>query len=246
MRLTRTYLDAPLHVGSCIALSEAAFTHLVKVLRLSEGHEFIVFNGDGHDYLARLQHLGKRSAEALITSCTKVDNESTLRIQLAQAIARGEKMDWLLQKATELGVTGIAPIFTERTEVRLDAERGDKRMVHWRGVIASACEQSGRARLPELSEPMALATFVATVSSPFKLILDPQGLQTLNTLALAPDSHVTLVIGPEGGLSERDLATLKAHGFQSVRAGPRILRTETAGLAVIAGLQSLYGDWRSH
>ncbi len=245
MRLTRNYVDAPMAPDALIDLPEATAGHLLRVLRLGEGDACVLFNGDGADYHAVLQQVGKRGASARIVERRALRNESPLRVTLAQAVARGEKMDWILQKATELGVAAIAPIVTERTEVRLDGERSEKRLAHWRGVIASACEQSGRARLPTLSPPTALATYAAGLGADCKLLLDPEADAGIDRLPLRGDSTVALVVGPEGGLSERDLAALRAAGFQSVRLGPRILRTETAGLAVIAALQALYGDWRA-
>lgn len=244
MRLTRTHVDLPLVTGATLALPEPAFAHLVRVLRLGEGDACIVFNGDGHDYAARLVNVSKRGAFVHMEQRTAVLLESPLRVHLAQAIARGEKMDWVLQKCTELGVAGITPLFTERTEVRLDGERGDKRMAHWRGVLTAACEQSGRASLPSLDEPQTLAAYAAASTGGQRLLLDPEATRTLDQLDLQPDNPVAVVIGPEGGLSERDLATLSAAGFVGIRVGPRILRTETVGLAVIAALQALYGDWR--
>lgn len=240
MRLTRTFIDAPLAIGTIATLSENATAHLVRVLRLGLGDACIVFNGDGHDYEARLVSLGKRGAEIEVMSSRSVANESPLRITLAQAIARGEKMDWVLQKATELGVAAVVPLVTERTEVRLDAERGEKRAAHWRGVVAAACEQSGRARLPELGAPIALRDWVAAAVPGW--FLDP--LADLASWQLPTEDAFTLVVGPEGGLGDRDLATLRGAGFRGLRLGPRVLRTETAGLAAIAALQALRGDWR--
>ena len=240
MRLTRTFMDAPLAVGTVATLSENATAHLVRVLRLGLGDACVVFNGDGHDYEARLVSLGKRGAEVELMSRRAVATESPLRITLAQSIARGEKMDWVLQKATELGVAAIVPIVTERTEVRLDAERGEKRGAHWRGVIAAACEQCGRARLPELAAPMTLRDWLADATPGW--FLDPLADVSLERLPQA--DAVTLVVGPEGGLGERDLAALRAADFRGLRLGPRILRSETAGPAAIAALQALRGDWR--
>jgi 16S rRNA (uracil1498-N3)-methyltransferase len=246
MRAIRQYVEAALRPGTTVALTEAALQRLVRVLRKGPGDAVVLFNGDGHDYAARLLAVGKRGGEAEVLERQPARPESPLRITLAQALARGEKMDLVLQKAVELGVDAFAPIVTERTEVRLDAERSERRMQHWRGVLAGACEQSGRARLPALSEPRALHDFAAQVvatapGGDVRLVLDPaQG----RALALAPDARVTLVVGPEGGLSERDLATLRAAGFEGLRLGPRVLRTETAGLAALAALNALYGDWR--
>jgi 16S rRNA (uracil1498-N3)-methyltransferase len=204
----------------------------------------VLFNGDGHDYTARLLTREKRGAAVEIVGRHAVGNESPLRITLVQGIARGEKMDLILQKGTELGVAAFAPAATDRTEVRLDAERSDKKMAHWRGVLASACEQSGRATLPELAAPRALADAVAAVATPHRYLLDPEAGDAIADLGLARDAQVTLAIGPEGGFSDRDRAALKAGGFLGLRLGPRILRTETAGLAAIAALMAMYGDWR--
>lgn len=242
MRTIRSFVDAPLSPGAIVTLSETASGHLVRVLRLGLGDPVVLFNGDGHDYAARLVSLGKRGAEAEVLSASPVANESPLALTLAQGVARGEKMDLVLQKATELGVAAIAPVNTERTEVKLDAERAAKRLAHWRGILAAACEQSGRARLPRLAEPGSLAAYAAAETATLKLMLDPAGELSLPELALAPGDTVALAVGPEGGLSDRDRATLHAAGFRGLRLGPRILRTETAGLAAIAALQALYGD----
>lgn len=244
MRRIRHYIDAPLAIAMRLALPEAATAHLVRVLRLGVGDGFALFNGDGCDYPARLVAVTKRSAEAEVLDRIELGNESPLQITLAQGIARGEKMDLILQKATELGVARIAPVLTERTEVKLDGERLEKKMLHWRGVIASACEQSGRARLPVLFEPQLLASFVAGDGNARRFTLDPEAKQILATAAIDAGQGLSLVIGPEGGLSERDLIELRAGGFEGLRLGPRILRTETAGLAAIAALNALYGDWR--
>jgi 16S rRNA (uracil1498-N3)-methyltransferase len=241
--LSRSYLEAPLAVGGFATLSENATAHLVRVLRLGLGDACIVFNGDGADYEARLVGLGKRGAEVEVMARHLRRSEPALRITLAQALARGEKMDLVLQKATELGVSRIVPISTERSEVKLDAERSEKRLVHWRGVIAAACEQCGRARLPELAPPQALRDWLADTGEA-GWYLEPEAEHALPELGLGADASVTLVIGPEGGLGERDLGALRTAGFRGLRLGPRVLRTETAGLAAIAALQALYGDFR--
>ena len=240
MRTIRCHVDAPLSVGATATLSETASGHVVRVLRLGVGDAVVLFNGDGHDYDARLVAVGKRGAEAEVLGARRLANESPLVITLAQGVARGEKMDLVLQKGTELGVAAFAAINTERTEVKLDAERSAKRMAHWQGVLVAACEQSGRARVPALAPPVALAQWAGGPHAGLKLMLDPEGELTL--AALPATDTVTLVVGPEGGLSERDLATLRAAGFKGLRLGPRILRTETAGLAAIAALQSRLGD----
>ncbi len=256
MRLTRCYIDAPLMAGDFVPLSESATVHLTRVLRLGLGSRIVLFNGDGCDYDAELSSLEKKSARAEVLAARAVNTESPLRLVLAQAVARGEKMDFVLQKATELGVSGIVPLITERTEVRLDAERGEKRLMHWQGVIASACEQSGRARLPALGQVATLANWLGSAAIPGLDAHDAATAQRLPTFYLDPDAETSLrdlpdaahagacfVIGPEGGLGERDLAQLRAAGALGLQLGPRVLRTETAGLALLAAMQALYGDF---
>jgi 16S rRNA (uracil1498-N3)-methyltransferase len=243
MRLTRVYVDLPLAPGARVALPESAGAHLVRVLRLREGDACVLFDGHGRDYDARLLAATRRGVEAEIVGVRTVDNESPLRLVLLQGIARGEKMDLILQKATELGVHAIAPVFADRTEVRLDGERLQKRMDHWRSVVISACEQSGRARIPHLMPARGLAEAAAALDADaLKLTLDPVGEHRFETLS-PPAGAVVVGIGPEGGWSDKDRAVLHTHGFSGLRLGPRVLRTETAGLAAIAALQARFGDW---
>ncbi|WP_267123122.1 16S rRNA (uracil(1498)-N(3))-methyltransferase, partial [Xanthomonas sacchari] len=185
MRLTRCHVELPLHAGAELSLPEDVANHLLRVLRLREGDPCVLFNGDGCDYPAELLQAGKRNASVRIGAAQPVDNESPLAITLLQGVARGEKMDLILQKATELGVAAIVPVWAERTEVKLDAARVDKRVAHWRSVVISACEQSGRARVPQLSAPLALADAArAAADSPCRLILDPQGEHRLRSLVI--------------------------------------------------------------
>ncbi|OLH99263.1 16S rRNA methyltransferase [Xanthomonas oryzae pv. oryzae] len=243
MRLTRSHVALPLHCDQEVALPEESANHLLRVLRLREGDACILFNGDGSDYHARITVAGKRDARALVERVEPLSNESPLRITLMQGIARGEKMDLILQKATELGVAAIVPVIAERTEVKLDAARTEKRVAHWRSVVVSACEQSGRARLPSVATPLGLQDAAqASDTHALRLTLDPQGEHRLGTLASSIPQHIVVAIGPEGGWSPRDRATLAEAGFSGLQLGPRILRTETAGLAAIAALQSRFGD----
>ncbi len=249
MRVIRAFVDMPLAIGARVALPEAAAAHLVRVLRLREGDDCVLFNGDGRDYAARITVAGKRETLVEVRATRAVDNESPLRITLLQGIARGEKMDLILQKATELGVARIVPAEAERTEVRLDGARMEKRLAHWRSVVASACEQCGRARVPDVVDPAAIATIAAHVDdAALKLTLDPAGPHGLSSLALpaayVANAGIAIAIGPEGGWSPRDRGQLQAAGFEGLRLGPRILRTEPAGLAAIAALQALHGDLR--
>jgi 16S rRNA (uracil1498-N3)-methyltransferase len=244
MRLTRVYVDARLAAGAIVALPEAASGHLLRVLRLDVGDACVLFNGDDFDYPARIVSAGKRDASVELGEPRLPGNESALRVVLLQAVARGEKMDWIVQKATELGVDGIVPVLSERTEVKLDAERADKRVAHWRGIATASCEQSGRARVPAIAAPQALAKAVqALPDDAYRLILDPDASAiALKALDLAGDALVWVAIGPEGGWSPRDLAQLENAAFRGLRLGPRVLRTETAGIAAIAALQARYGD----
>ena len=243
MRLTRVHVDQALRAGSEIALPEGPATHLSRVLRLGVGDACVLFNGDGHDYPARIVALGKRELRVAIDAATAVERESPLRLVLLQGIARGEKMDLILQKATELGVAELRPLWSQRSEVKLDAARAEKRLAHWRSVVASACEQSGRARVPEVAAPLALSAALAALpAGGLRLILDPDGELAFSTLSVDADAPVHLAIGPEGGWSPLDREQLRAAGFAGLRLGPRILRTETAGLAAIAALQARFGD----
>jgi 16S rRNA (uracil1498-N3)-methyltransferase len=242
MRLTRCFVESVLAPGTQTALPESVAAHLLRVLRLREGDDCVLFNGDGCDYAARIAVAGKREVRAEVLSKTRLGNESPLRIVLLQGIARGEKMDLILQKATELGVAAIMPVQSERSEVKLDAERAIKRVEHWRSVMVSACEQSGRALLPLLSVPMSLADAARSVDAALKLTLDPDGEHALAALTAPSPLSVCIAIGPEGGCSPRDREVLQTAGFNGLRLGPRILRTETAGLAAIAALQSRFGD----
>jgi len=243
MRVTRCPVDLPLQVGLTLSLPEDTANHLLRVLRLREGDGCILFNGDGHDYAATVVAAGKREAQVRIDQSLPVDRESSLRITLLQGVARGEKMDLILQKATELGVAAIVPVNAERTEVRLDGARAEKRVAHWNSIVRSACGQSGRAAIPLVEAPTALATAMSMLpGNALRLTLDPLGSQHLSTLDAAPADGIVIAIGPEGGWSPRDRGQLEQAGFQGLQLGPRILRTETAGLAAIAALQARLGD----
>lgn len=243
MRTIRCYINVELKVGDEIQLPEVTSNHLVRVLRLEPGDSFHLFNGNGLEYQARLSGNSKKYTTALITSSHHPDTESKLRIHLYQSIARGEKMDLILQKATELGVTAFTPIVSDRTEVKLDNDRAEKKLHHWQGVIRSACEQSGRSVLPALNPPIAIKQLALNSHSAQALYLDPKADHRIKSLQISCAEDIILAIGPEGGFSDRDIELLQIAGFQGVSAGPRILRTETAGIAFIAALQSQFGDW---
>ncbi len=240
MRTTRIFVDAELRVGARLSLPAAQARHLAQVLRLGPNDEFVLFNGDGRDYQARLLEPSRHAAMVRIEGRGDAESEQPLDIRLALGISRGERMDFALQKAVELGVGRLTPLFTKRSQVKLDGARLDKRMEHWRGVVIAACEQSGRRRLPILDRAQPLAHWLETQTAG-ALLLDPLAPLPLTRLP-APESAVTLLVGPEGGLApdERDAAYRR--GLRGVRLGPRILRTETAPLAAIAVVQALWGD----
>ncbi len=246
MRIPRVLLPTVLRAGDEHELPPGAFDHLVRVLRLAVGRPLRVFDGRGVEFHATLVEVGKRGARVCLGDAAAALAPSPLRITLAQGLARGEKMDWILQKATETGVAAIQPLQTERTEVRLDEERGERRMAHWRGVVIGACEQCGRAELPELSPPMALVDWLALklaepVAGQVRVFLDPEGSVGMDSCKVVPASLLA-VVGPEGGFSERERSLFTRAGFTGWRLGPRILRTETAGIALLAVAQAKWGD----
>jgi 16S rRNA (uracil1498-N3)-methyltransferase len=243
MRTTRIHIDQPLDLAAEVALSAQAAEHVARVLRMNPGDAVTVFNGDGHDYAATLVAVGKRDVIVRIDSRAAIGNESPLALTLVQGVARGEKMDLIVQKATELGVSRIVPVFTERSEVKLDASRAEKRLIHWRAVATSACEQSGRVRVPDVTPAQTLQTWIDGLEDDGtqRLALLPEGTLRPRDVTFGKTGG-WLVVGPEGGLGDRDIATLNEAGFHGLRLGPRILRTETAGLAALAALQALHGD----
>ena len=247
MRIPRLYLPVALISDSVVALNADAAHHVTRVLRLEVGAAVCLFNGGGGEYQAILHSINKSQVHAQILSYSPREAESPLQVTLAQGIPRGERMDYTLQKAVELGVARIAPLFSERCEVRLEGERLDKRLHHWRGIIVSACEQCGRTRIPPLANPMTLQHWLPTSNlsgDGLHLVLDPRAPYSLAHYAKPADNNITLLIGPEGGLSDPEITAAEDVGFTRIRVGPRILRTETAGIAVLAALQSQWGDLR--
>lgn len=215
--------------------------HLLTVLRLQAGHPLVLFNGDGNDYSATLHLENKRTAYAQIDTQLAINLESPLVIHLGQGISKGERMDFVLQKSVELGVTAITPLITERCVVKLSSERWQKKQQHWQKVVISACEQSGRNTLPTLNPAIPLGDWLQQTTQQRRLILHPQAKQPIQLLPPTAQG-VRLLIGPEGGLSDAEIYRSGETGFQQVRLGPRILRTETAALAAITALQSHFGD----
>lgn len=244
MRIPRIHVDHELVPGQTVLLPEQAGEHVARVLRLDQGHPLVLFNGNGWEYDARLAALAKRHVTAEVLGSREVSREAGLPLVLIQGIARGEKMDWILQKATELGVARIVPVVTERTEVRLDEDRAERRVAHWRSVVASACEQCGRTRLPDIDMPAKLPNWLAAHHAVpgLRLALLPDGELAPRALS-GLEAGALVAVGPEGGFSDHDETALRQAGFGGLRLGPRILRTETAGVAALAALQVLAGDF---
>lgn len=239
MRIPRIFCDAPLNSGDTVTLEGSPANHVSRVLRLKTGDVLSLFNGEGGEFLATVKESDKRHTLVEVGVFNDSDIESPLAIHLLQGISKGDRMDYTVQKAVELGVISITPTITERTVVRLDAKREAKKQLHWQQVVISACEQCGRNRIPQVSETVNLEQALAG-SNGTRLMLDHRSGETIATVPL--DNKITLLIGPEGGLSEAEREQAKEAGFIGVRMGPRILRTETAALVAIAILQSRQGD----
>lgn len=243
MSSTRIYQPVHLSTPSAIRLDDKASHHLSRVLRAKISDQLILFNGQGGEYSAVITHIDKQGVTVNVTAYISREVESPVNIHLAQGIARGEKMDFIVQKAVELGVSKIIPLVTERCNVRLDSEREEKRLQHWQAVVVSACEQSGRNRLPELAAPSSLKAWLPGVNADYRFVLSPHVENKLPAVELPSNSSIVLLIGPEGGLSDQEVAMAVENGFQPLNLGPRVLRTETAAIAAVAALQFRYGDF---
>lgn len=245
MRIPRIFFPEPLAGRSEIELDEGASRHLVKVLRMSAGRPLILFDGRGGEYRAELLETGKRALVRLGEFCAE-DRQSTLALTLAIGISRGDRFDWVIQKATELGAVAIQPLWTSRCEVKLTGPRLEKKLAHWRQIAASACEQCARNRLPEIAEPRKLAQFLdRSGGDDLKLVLHHRtdlDLRQLEKERGRPSSAL-LLVGPEGGLSQAEIDAALARDFQPLRLGPRVLRTETAPVAALSVLQFQWGDF---
>lgn len=243
MRLIRVHVEEALAAGARVALRGPAAAHVRRVLRLESGDAVTLFNGDGLDYPARIGVSHRDAVEIEVTGTAPARAESPLAITLVQGIARTERMDIVVQKATELGVAAIVPVATARSVVKLDADGRLRKSAHWRGIVVAACEQCGRARLPRLAEPTTLESWLARAADAgtCRLLLAPDAGQSL-IVAARGASSVELLVGPEGGLEEVERKAAERAGFRAGRLGPRILRSETAALAALAVLQSSGGD----
>jgi len=243
MRVSRLYVDLPLAPERTVEVDGDRAHYASRVLRLRPGTPMVLFNGDGADYAGEVANLGRGRLEVAVHARLPAAAEAGLRVTLAQAVGKGDRMDTALQKATELGAVAFQPLWTERTDVRLDGERLERRLAHWRGVIVSACEQSGRARVPDLAAPLAFREWLAVADAPRCRVLDPDAEEGLGHRPVRAGDALTLAIGPEGGFSEAEGAAARAAGMVPVRLGTRVLRTETAGPAALAALLALAGEF---
>lgn len=246
MRLTRVFVEEPLATGKRCEIRGSAANHMARVLRLRDGDSLTLFDGRGGEYGAQISGFRKDVVQVEVREHRDVERESALDLTLAQGISRGERMDWVMQKATELGVRRIVPMFTERSVVRLDERQSERKLAHWRGIVIAACEQCGRNRVPDVATPAPFFDVLGSDvlrsndSSGTRLLLSP--MASLRIRDLPRPTKVTLLIGPEGGLADNEEeAALKA-GLSPVQLGPRILRTETAAIAALAALQHDFGD----
>lgn len=240
--MTRLFVDQALEPGAEIPLDEFAAHHARSVLRLGAGDRVVLFDGRGGEYDAELVVVARSGVRARVGAHIEVDRESPLDLTLVQSVSRGERMDYTLQKAVELGVGRIVPVTSRRTVVRLDRERAAKRGRHWQGVVRHAAEQSGRTRLPDLAPVEPFDAWLARPADGPRLLLSPNADEALAAVARDATS-LTLIAGPEGGFDPAEIEAARAAGALPVRLGPRTLRTETAAVAALAVLQALAGDF---
>ncbi len=241
MRIPRIYTPQALSPETTVELEPGPSQHLSRALRMQEGSELVVFDGRGGEYPAVIASLGKKRVTVSTGAHRQQEAESPLQVQLGIAVSRGERMDWVVQKATELGVSRISPLFSERTEVRLKGERAHKKVTHWQQIAISACEQCGRNRVPEVLPLQTVENWLPETRADLKLVLHHRAD---DIGAAGTPQSLALLVGPEGGLSATEIAAAEQQGFQSLKLGERVLRTETAPLAALAILQARWGDMR--
>jgi 16S rRNA (uracil1498-N3)-methyltransferase len=242
MRLTRVHVDVELQTGRRLTVDGSAGNHISRVLRLRVGDALTLFNGQGGEYAGSIDEIRRDTVVVSILERRDVDRESPCQLTLAQGISRGERMDWVVQKATELGVWQIAPIFTERSIVQLDEKQASRKLQHWRSIAIAACEQSGRNHVPQITQPVGLYELLEKRTwSGTALLLSPGAPLRIADLASA-GTQITVLIGPEGGLADVEQQAAVKAGFTPVRLGPRVLRTETAAVCALTLLQQKFGD----
>ena len=240
MRIPRIFHSNAINLNTEFSLDDDAANHIGRVLRMPVGAELSLFNGDGYNYPASISSSDKKRVNVIATAQLENPVESALKIHLGQGISRGDRMDFAIQKAVELGVTDITPLFTERCGVKLDGERLAKRNEQWQKIAISACEQSGRSIVPRVHPAISLTQWLAQDTKELKLTLHPRAKDTIKTLT--PNLNIRLIIGPEGGFSDQEITQTAAAGFTGIQLGPRVLRTETAALTAISALQLQFGD----
>ena len=241
---TRLFVSGALSNDAELVLQGEQANYLGRALRSRVGDTVIVFNGDGGEWPARIEHISKNSVTLRLGVIVECATESPLKIHLVQGISRGERMDFVVQKATELGVSRITPVLTHHGMVKLDQKRADKRRQHWQHIAESACEQSGRTQPPRIDEPLTLNSWFGDRDAAGKMEVVLQAGATASLVSLsAPTAALCLLVGPEGGFSEREYEDAEMAGFQAASLGPRILRTETAALAAVTVAQSCWGDF---
>jgi 16S rRNA (uracil1498-N3)-methyltransferase len=248
MRLTRVYVDAPVAAGRRLVVEGSAANHIARVLRLRSGDALTVFDGSGGEFGARIEEFRKEAVVVAVEEHRPLDRESPLPLTLTQGISRGERMDWIIQKATELGASRIVPVFTKRSVVRLDEKQAERKLQHWRAIAIAACEQCGRNRIPDLAAPVDFFDMLPADSAggpdssgSTRLLLSPGGDLRIDDLQDV-GTGITVLIGPEGGLEDVEQEAAIAAGFKAVRLGPRVLRTETAAIAALTIIQRYFGD----
>ncbi len=241
MRIPRLFVRTPLAGNSQIELDAAASHYLAKVLRMQAGRELVLFNGEGGEYAAQITQVTKKSVAVALGEFTELNRESPLQLELAIGISRGERFEYVLQKATELGVTKITPLITERTEVKVTGDRQEKLQERWQQIIISACEQCQRNILPQLSEPQKIENWLNACQAELRFVLHHRDSQKLP--AEKSPKSVALLIGPEGGLSDSEIEQAKGQHFAPLTLGPRVLRTETAPVTAVSLVQYLWGDF---
>jgi 16S rRNA (uracil1498-N3)-methyltransferase len=241
MRATRIYQPGHYQSGQIVELSPEAGQHVAIVLRMQPGEKLTLFCGDNREFEAVIETVKKKQVIVQIGSVQEKSRESSLIIHLAQALSKGERMELVMQKSVELGVSSITPLITEYCIVKLDKERMEKKLHQWQAIVIAACEQSGRNKIPVLHQPITLEHYVKTIQAPLKLILHPDCNATWRDYTIG-SSEVALIIGPEGGLSDDEVALSCQHAFSPLSLGPRILRTETAAITALSVLQAIGGD----
>ncbi len=240
MRIPRIYTAQALGPEQEIVLEKNASNHLLKVLRMEAGRSLILFNGDGHEYAASIVRIDKKQAVIFTNDCNHRPNNSPMSVEIAIGISKGDRLDWVVQKATELGVNGVYPLYTSRCEIKLDKAREEKKRANWTQIAISACEQCQRNTLPEIHQPMSLNEYLDHCDTECKFVMHHRADASLE--ASSRPKSLSFVIGPEGGLDDQEINDAQAHGFKTLSLGNRVLRTETAPIVALSISQFLWGD----